>query len=103
MTNRRLQPDVRRDTLLDHAVALAERDSYTTLTHQAIAAAAGVSQGLVVARLGTKAQILRDVMRRAVAAGNARVVAQGLARRDPHAMRADTALRERAAEWVRAA
>ena len=101
--NQRLQPDVRREALLDHALALAEADSYTTLTHQGIAASAGVSQGLVVARLGTKPQILRDVMRRAVATGNARVVAQGLARRDPHAMKADPALRERAAEWVRAA
>lgn len=100
---KRLQPDVRREALLDHALGLAERHGYATLTHQAIAAAAQVSQGLVVARLGTKAQMLRDVMRRAVASGNVRVVAQGLARRDPHAMRADSALRELAAQWVRGA
>ena len=59
----------------------------------AVASQAGVSPGLVSARLGTMAELRRAVMRAAVAAGTLRVVAEGLAMGDKHAMRAPVELR----------
>jgi hypothetical protein len=67
------------------------------------AQAAGVSNGLVVARLGTKTELLRSVMRAAVRDSVVAVVAEGLAVGDKHARKADAALRDLAAAWVRAA
>lgn len=99
----RLDPKDRTNELLDAALQLAERTGWRTLTHAAVAAHAGVSQGLVVARLGTKTEMLRDVMRRAVNRGVARVVAEGLAVGDKQAKRASPALREEAAQHVRSA
>lgn len=89
----RLSPNVRTDQLLDVALDLAARDGYASLTRDGIAAAAGVSGGLVTARLGTMEAIRRSVMRRAVQRRVARVVAEGLVARDAHAGKADDALR----------
>jgi AcrR family transcriptional regulator len=99
----RTPPDVRTDSLLTVALSLAARHGWRTLTHDAVADAAGVSRGLVVARLGTKTDMLRSVMRAAVRDRCARVVAEGLALRHPAALRADAELRNAAAEAVRLA
>lgn len=98
-----LKPDVRTNELLDAALALAERTGWRGLTHTAVAQAAGVSPALVVLRLGTKTELLRDVMRRAVNRGVVPVVAEGLAVGDRQARRASEALREAAAQHVRSA
>lgn len=99
----RTDPNVRTAELLDVALRQAAATGWKTLTHDAVATAAGVSRALVVLRLGTKDQMLRSVMRAAVRERSVRVVAEGLAARDRHAMRADQGLRELAAEWVRSA
>ena len=99
----RLDPKGRTNELLDVALQIAERTGWRNLTHASAAAAAGVSNGLVVARLGTKTELLRDVMRRAVNRGVVPVVAEGLAVGDKHAKRAGEALREAAAQHVRSA
>jgi AcrR family transcriptional regulator len=99
----RLDPKDRTNELLDVALGLAHAHGWRNLTHSAIAQSAGVSPALVVARLGTKQQLLRDVMRRAVARSVVAVVAEGLAVGDKHAKRADPALREKAAQHVRSA
>lgn len=98
-----LKPDVRANELLDAALELAARTGWRGLTHTAVAQAAGVSPALVVLRLGTKTELLRDVMRRAVNRGVVAVVAEGLAVGDKHAKRAGEALREAAAQHVRSA
>ena len=98
-----LKPDVRANELLDVALDLAARTGWRSLTHTSVAQAAGVSPALVVLRLGTKTELLRDVMRRAVNRGVVPVVAEGLAVGDKHAKRAGEALREAAAQHVRSA
>lgn len=99
----RLDPKVRTEQLLDVALTLAATHGWRGLTHDLIAQAAGVSRGLVVARLGTMEQVRRSVMRAAVARRSVRVVAEGLAAGDRHACKADAALRQAAAELVRQA
>jgi AcrR family transcriptional regulator len=96
-----MQATARTANLISTALEVAARTGWRTLTHAAVAQAAGVSSGLVVARLGTKTELLRSVMRAAVKEGVVRVVAEGLAVNDRHARRAAPELRERAAQWVR--
>lgn len=103
MTTERMDPKRRTDELLAVALRLAAAEGWRSITHADVARAAGVSQGLVVARLGTKTAMLRDVMRLAVREGTVAVVAEGLALKDKHALKADPELRERAARWVREA
>lgn len=86
--------------LLAVALRLAAADGFRTLTRDAIALAAGVSPGLVSARLGTMDQMRRSVMRQAVTQRCVPVVAQGLAVRDRQALKADEQLRAAAAAWV---
>ena len=99
----RLDPKDRTNELLDVALGIANAHGWRNLTHAAIAQAASVSPALVVARLGTKQQMLRDVMRRAVNRGVVAVVAEGLVVGDRQAKRAGEALREAAAQHVRSA
>lgn len=98
-----LIPKERTAELVAVALRVAAAKGWRTLTHAQVADAAGVSQGLVVARLGTKTDMLRSVMRAALREGSIPVVAEGLAARDKHAMKADPALRALAADWVRGA
>lgn len=94
--SRRLKPDERKELLLDVALKLAGRHGLTNLTREQIAEAAAVSPALVSARLGTMVALRRTVMRQAIARENLPVLAQGLAARDPYAVKAPLALRQRA-------
>ncbi len=69
--------------ILAVALDLAERVGYQCVTRDGIAAAAGVSAGHVSGLLGTMKQIRRRLMRAAIAQNRYRVIAQGLAVRDP--------------------
>lgn len=95
-----MNPDDRARSLLAAAVRDAAAKGWKTLTHQRVADAAGVSPALVKQRLGTKTQMLRRVMRAAVLERSVPVVAEGLALRDPHAMKAPVDLKKLAAAWV---
>jgi AcrR family transcriptional regulator len=99
MTSRSTPADRTRD-LLAVAVELAATVGWRSLTREQIATAAGVSPGLVSARLGTMDALRRSVMRQAVTQRCVPVVAQGLAMKDRQAMRADETLRAEAAAWV---
>ena len=99
MTQRQ-HPNDRTRELLVVALKLAERTGWRTLTRDAIAEAASVSPGLVSARLGTMDDMRRSVMRLAVRERCLPVLAEGLAVRDRHALKADDALRQAAAAWM---
>lgn len=100
MSRKRLNPDVRREEILKAAMIVARRDGYTRMTRQAIAERAGASVGLVSRYFGTMPQLKRAVMRAAVTARDARLVAQGLAAGDPHARKADGELKRAALEAI---
>lgn len=100
MTSTRLTPEARTLELLHRALLLASADGWRTLTHAAIARAAGVTPGLVIARLGTMEQVRRSVMRAAVRERCVPVVAEGLCLGSPHARKADADLKAAAAAWV---
>lgn len=101
MKTKRLPPEAREALLIDTALKLAAKHGLSTLTRDQIAEAADVSPGLVSARLGTMVAMRRTVMRQAVARGDVKVVAQGIAMRDPHALKAPAELRAKAAELMR--
>lgn len=103
MTTLYLPPADRTRELLAVAVNVAAAHGWRTLTREGIAVAAGVSPGLVSARLGTMDALRRSVMRAAVRERVVAVVAEGLALRDKQACKADEGLRALAAAWVRAA
>jgi len=88
--------------LLDVAVDLAERIGFDNLTRDGIARAAGVSLSLPTQRLGNKAEMMRNIMRRAIKREVLAVVAQGLASGDKTARKAPEALKVRAAAWLAA-
>ncbi|WP_287278656.1 TetR family transcriptional regulator [Ralstonia sp.] len=90
----------RTNDILAAALRVAERDGYASMRRDAIAEAAGVTGGLVTIRLGSMEQIRRSVMRQAIAQRCLRVVAEGLAARDRHALKAPQELREAAGQWL---
>lgn len=86
--------------LLDIALQIAQETHYTQVRLVEIARRAGVTHPLVSKRLGTLPTIRRDVIRHAVTRGNLVVLAQGLAARDRHALKAPEAMRKRAEAMV---
>lgn len=101
MTTPYLSAEQRTNDILAAAVRVAERDGYSTLRRDAIAAEAGCTGGLVTIRLGTMDAVRRSVMRHAIRDRKLRIVAEGLAAKDRHALKAPPELREAAAEWLK--
>lgn len=83
----RLDPKVRREQILNAAVALAKTKGYTNMTREAITSAAGVSPRLLNYYYKTMNQLKRDVMRHAIKNKVLEVIAQGLLAKDPHALK----------------
>lgn len=96
VVDQRMAPGDRKRQLIDTALELAEATGYKNVTMEALTAAAGVSRTLYARYFTTVGQFRVDVMRAAVKRENLRVIAQGLAAQDPHAMKAPLELRERA-------
>lgn len=100
MSRKRLPPNERREAILGAAVELARRDGYQKITRDAIAEHADVSMGLVTRYFSTMPQLRRDVMRYAVQNSIVEIVAQGMGTQDPHAMKADPVLKQRAIDHM---
>lgn len=96
MTRTRLTSDARKDQLLDSALAVATKNGLQRTTRGMIAEHAGVAPGLVTHYLGTMEALKRTIMRQAIRREVLPIVAEGLACRDKHAMKAPAELRSRA-------
>lgn len=94
--SKRLDPRDRREQLLAAALEVAAQVGYQQITRQEVAARAGVEPALVTHYFGTMPKLRRHVIRAAVARGCLRVVAQGLAVKDPHALKASDEMKEQA-------
>lgn len=94
--NNRLKPKDRTAGLLEIALQQAEKLGLANLRRIDVATAASVSEALVSARLGTMVNLRRDVMRHAIKTKNLRVLGEGVACRDPVALKAPPDLRQQA-------
>lgn len=94
---RRMKPGDRQRMLIDTALTLATRDGYKNVTMDALTQAAGVSRTLYARYFTNVDQFRVAVMRAAVKRVVLPVIAQGLAARDPHAMKASAEVRAAAA------
>lgn len=86
--------------LLPAALKVAGHHGYNHMTRAQIAQAAGVSEALVTYHLGAMPRLRRAVMREAVRVEHLPVIAQGLALRDRHALKASDALRQKALDYL---
>lgn len=93
----RMKPADRRAEILDAAVRTAAAVGFMRMTRDDIARTAGCTGGLVSARLGTMEKLRDEVMRQAVKHEVLQVVAEGMALRHRHAIKAPADLQKRAA------
>jgi AcrR family transcriptional regulator len=93
----RMSRRARHDEIMAAALRIACDVGYTHVTREDIALAAGCSPALVSEFFGTLVSLRRSIQRAAVANHVLPVIAQGLALRDPHALRAPAELRAVAA------
>jgi len=92
----KLPPNVRITQILQAALVVASKVGYARLTRADIAERAAVPASLISYHLGTMPALRRQIMREAVRVGCLPVIAQGLAIRDRHALKAPADLRARA-------
>lgn len=93
---KKLDAKARQTQILTSALALATKSGYSGLMRTEIAAHAGVAPSLISYHFSTMPDLLRAVMREAVRTECLPVIAQGVAARNPHALKAPSELRERA-------
>lgn len=94
--NNRMVGKERQGQIVTAALKVAERDGFSKVMRDAVAREAGCSTSLIFNYFKTMPQLRRAVMRAAVASGNLKVIAQGLALKDPRAISAPPELKERA-------
>lgn len=99
----RLQPSDRKELIIEAALRVASRPGgWSTMTREAVAKAAEVSDGLVSMHFGTMVQFRRSVMRAAVSREVLPVIAQGVVMGDKTALKADASLKTKAIESLNA-
>jgi AcrR family transcriptional regulator len=96
LISKRLDPKVRKEEILAVAVAHASVVGLNGLRRDDIAQKAGVANGLVSRYFNTMLQLRRAVIRSAVHNEILPIIAQGLAMREPEAMKAPEALKQKA-------
>lgn len=99
----RLEARERIAQILAAALIVATRDGYNRMTRLDVAEQAQIPPTLIPYHLGTMPDLRRKVMREAVRVECLPVIAQGLAARDPHALKASEDLRQRALDSIRGA
>jgi len=87
--------------ILRAALEIAPKVGYARLTRDEIAKRAGIPSSLVAYHMGTMPELRRHIMREAVRAECLPVIAQGLAVRDRHAMKAPDEIKNRALDSLR--
>jgi len=88
--------DVRKEDIILSAMKIAEKVGLAGVRLAAVAAACGVSRGLVMYHFSTMTQLNRDIIRHAIKAEVLPIVAQALAMKDPQAQKAPEDLKTRA-------
>lgn len=83
-----MKSDVRKDQILSAAMTVAAKGNYLTMKRSEIAIEANCAESLVSKYFSTMTQLRRAVMRHAAKGGCNAVLAQGLANKDPQAMKA---------------
>lgn len=97
---RRTNPELRREHILESAVAVARKHGYRRVTKVLIAEEAGVSHALVNRYFHTMNQVRQAVMRRAVQLEIPEIVAQGLADDMGEARKAPEELKRKALQTL---
>lgn len=92
----RTNPELRKEHILDTAVAVAKSIGYNKITRDQVAEAAGVSPGLISRYFPAMVQLRKAVMRQAVRHEIPEIIAQGLAADDDRAKGAPPELKSRA-------
>lgn len=92
---RRVDPEVRRQEILEAALLLAKRKGYTLITRGEVATEADVSTGLVTNYFNTMNQLKEAVMRLAIEREVLPIIAQGLSLKDKHALQISQSLKKR--------
>ena len=82
--------------ILQVSLDVSKRVGYQQVTREQIASAADIPPSLIHYHMGTMPELRRKIMREAVRVGCLPVIAQGLALKDSHALKAPEELRSRA-------
>lgn len=89
-----------KEQILTVALKLAEKKGYDKITRDELADKVGCATGLINHHYGTMNQLRRDIMRHAIKERILTVVAQGLAARDPFALKANDDLKKEALQTL---
>lgn len=93
----RQDPADRKASILDAAIRISHSYGYQRITRANVAGAARCSEALVSSYFNTMVQLRRAVLRAAIAERDLVIIAQALAAKDPHVMKAPYELRQTAA------
>ena len=86
----------RQELIMKASMRLSARIGFSNITRETLAKEAECSEALITYHYGTMKNFRRDIMRYAVRTKNLRVVAQGLAIKNPYARKAPEELKQRA-------
>ena len=93
---RRLEPKDRKRELVDAGIVAARQVGFNNLRREDVARVAGCANGTLSLHFNTLGQFKRALMREAIKRGELRIIAEGLAIRDPNALKAPEDIKQKA-------
>lgn len=100
ITRHRVHKPLRIDHILNRATKLAQRKSYEQITREEIAEASEISPSVVSFHFGSMGHLRNEILRKAVAEENLKIIAQGLVNNHPVALRAPLRIKRAAAQLI---
>ncbi len=92
--------DVRKQQIIDAAIAEAEIVGFDKIQRADVAKRASIGDGTVNLHFGTMQKLKRSVMRHAVKSSNLKIIAQGLVAKDAQALKVADDVKERALQTL---
>lgn len=100
ITRHRVHKQLRIDHILAHATTLAQRKSYEQITREEIAKASEISPSVISFHFRSMEHLRNEILRKAVAEENLKIIAQGLVNHHPVALRAPLKNKRAAAKLI---
>lgn len=100
ITRQRVQKQLRIDHILNRATQLAQRNGYQQITREDVADAAQVSPSLISFHFHSMEHLRNEILRKAVAEENLKIVAQGLVTGHAVALKAPLRIKKAAAQFI---
>lgn len=100
MTGKRIDPDERKQQILDAAIKLAKQVGYHSITRDGVAQELGISHGLINNYFNTIEQLKKEVIKKAIEEQILEIIAQALGMGDKQILKISKDIKDKVLKFL---